>query len=343
MLKSIPGNAQHIGTRGEQQDSFGFSDPADKAFVAHGGLLGVVADGMGGLEGGRQASSAAVTAFLDAYARKTPQEPIPGALRRSLDAANAAVIAVAQQLGNEQGGTGTTLVAAVMHDRSLYWISVGDSRLYVLRSGRLVQVNADHNHGTALWAGVAAGRLDRQQALIDPQASHLTSYLGLPEIPLVDAALRAFSLEPGDVFLECTDGIYRSLSEDEIAEAFRSNATGPACEAIKAAALGKSLAQQDNLTVIAVQCADDSPPRSGTLPLPAGSNRLLITAVLGIELLFGTGLGGWYLSRYLNVGHSRSIQAHANAHTDHPSTPPPQHPSLTRSEQNNSPGKREIQ
>ena len=54
-MKIVAGNAQHIGARQEQQDSFGFSDPGNEAFVAHGGFLGVVADGMGGLSHGSEA------------------------------------------------------------------------------------------------------------------------------------------------------------------------------------------------------------------------------------------------------------------------------------------------
>ena len=63
-LKFLPGNAQHIGAHQEQQDSFAFSDPSDQSFLAHGGLLALVSDGMGGLSNGHQASLAAVRAFL---------------------------------------------------------------------------------------------------------------------------------------------------------------------------------------------------------------------------------------------------------------------------------------
>lgn len=303
MLKYIPANAQHIGARREQQDSFAFSDPADKSFVVHGGLLGIIADGMGGLEGGRQASSAAVAAFLAAYSRKTPAEQIPAALRRSLFAANEAVKSVAQQMGTEEG-TGTTLVAGVVHNTSLYWISAGDSRMYVLRQGHLARVNADHTYGTDLWPEVAAGRMDRQQALTDPQAPHLTSYLGLPEVPSCDVSLRAFPLEPDDIFLACTDGVYRAISEDEMAEAFRSAPPGPACEAIKAATVAKNNPQQDNLTLIAIQLRDTSTPVHLPAAAPAAAaaappkrRSTAMIAVLGLEALFAVGLTTWYVAQ----------------------------------------------
>src|SRR5271170_2245512 len=275
MLKYIPANAQHIGARREQQDSFAFSDPADKTFVAHGGLLGIIADGMGGLEGGRQASGAAVAAFLAAYSRKTIAEQIPAALTRSLSEANAAVKAVAQQMGTEES-TGTTLVAGVIHNTSLYWISAGDSRMYVLRQGHLARVNADHIYGADLWPEVAAGRMDRQQALTDPQAPHLTSYLGLPEVPSYDVSLRPFPLEPDDIFLACTDGVYRTIGEEEMAGAFQSAPPSAACDAIKAATLAKNNPQQDNLTVIAIQVRDSG--NSVRVPEPAAA-AVPVTAV----------------------------------------------------------------
>src|SRR5436305_3497808 len=119
-----PGNAQHIGTRSEQQDSFGFSDPRDRTFTSHAGVLAVVADGMGGMAGGKTASRTAVKAFLDAYKLKRQNETIPAALNRALHFAHEAVRAAAQQIGEEN--MGTTLLAAVTHGQGLYWISAGD-------------------------------------------------------------------------------------------------------------------------------------------------------------------------------------------------------------------------
>src|SRR6516225_11406414 len=109
-MRFAPGNAQHIGARQQQQDAFGFSDPSDKAFVAHGGFLGVVADGMGGLTQGSEASSTAVRSFLQAYKLKTAKESVAEALTRSLLEANRAVLRVAENAS--LGEVGTTLAAA---------------------------------------------------------------------------------------------------------------------------------------------------------------------------------------------------------------------------------------
>jgi len=129
-MRFVPGNAQHIGARHSQQDSFGFADPDAHEFISHGGFLAVVCDGMGGMEYGDAASRTAVRAFLDAYRRKTSEEPIPEALERSVRDANSHVVALAHSLGLVEG-IGTTLVAAALHDHSLYYISVGDSGVFL--------------------------------------------------------------------------------------------------------------------------------------------------------------------------------------------------------------------
>ena len=82
-MRYLPAHAQHIGARHYQQDSIGLADPEDHAFLAHGGFLAVLCDGMGGMEHGDVASQTAVRAILDAYAQKLPTESIPAALERA--------------------------------------------------------------------------------------------------------------------------------------------------------------------------------------------------------------------------------------------------------------------
>ena len=118
------GNAQIVGARTDQQDAFGFSDKDDAYFVRHGGVLAVIADGMGGHAYGGEASRIAVKAFLLDYMAKSERVSIPDALYQAFYAANHAVCAFAEEAG-EAGNCGTTFVAAVVHlaSRSLHWIS----------------------------------------------------------------------------------------------------------------------------------------------------------------------------------------------------------------------------
>src|ERR1700740_2602520 len=121
-MRYLAAHAQHIGPRRYQQDSLGLGDPQNRAFLAHGGFLAVLCDGMGGMEHGDIASQTAVQAFLEAYARKTIGEPSPAARERSAREANARVIEAALNLGLKEG-VGTTLVAAVLHAGFLYFLS----------------------------------------------------------------------------------------------------------------------------------------------------------------------------------------------------------------------------
>lgn len=244
------GNAQHIGAREQQQDSFGFSDPSDQAFVAHGGFLGIVADGVGGLTHGSQASQSAVSAFLQAYHLKSPGESIPDALARSLHQANAAVLGVASEPSAQ--GAGTTLAAAVLHSSSLYWISAGDSRIYLLHAGQLTRITSDHTYARDLDDQSAQGKISRAEAQNNPERGSLTSYLGQAEPKVVDRNTRPLALAQDDRVIICSDGFYRALDDLEIVGAF-SRDLQKGCELSVGQILAKQRQGQDNLTVIALK------------------------------------------------------------------------------------------
>lgn len=252
LLKYLPGNAQHIGSREEQQDSFAFSDLADESFVPHGGVLAVVADGMGGIAAGGEASGAAVRAFLEAYLAKTPAEPIARALTRSLDAAGRAVREVCER---HDEAAGTTLVAVVLHDGFLHWVSVGDSRAYLVRGGRATQITLDHTYRAELDKGVARGEIDPDAAADDPQRDALTSHLGRSEPAEIDRSLSPLPLEPADLVLAATDGLYRGLEAAELARLADAAAPQTVCERLVASVLSRELPEQDNLTVAAIRWA----------------------------------------------------------------------------------------
>ena len=282
-MKFIAGNAQHIGARPQQQDAFGFSDPGDPKFVAHAGFLGVVADGMGGLTHGSEASRSAVLAFLSAYRRKSVGESIPKALTRCLGEANTGVLRVAQNVpaGEE---VGTTLVAAVLHDRILYWVSVGDSRIYLLRGSTLTQVTADHVYARELNRQVAAGKISLQEALNHPERSSLTSYLGQSELAHVDKNIRPLQVRDDDCVMLCSDGFYRALTEPELVAGLRSNPQ-VACDSLLGQALAKHRKQQDNLTVIALK-------RHTRTPIPRAF-KLAFAATAMLLMISSGGLGYW--------------------------------------------------
>jgi protein phosphatase len=247
----LPGNAQDTGSREDQQDSFAFSDPDDTEFVRHGGFVAVLADGMGGLAHGQKASAEAVRAFLAGYSAKTPEESIREALERSARLANTAVAALAEKAGAE-GNMGTTLVAAAVRPGALEWVSVGDSALYLYRRGELRRLSAVHNYGGELDEEVKRGVISVEEAQSHPDREALTSYIGAQDIAAIDLSRSPLALEPADCVLLCSDGLFRTLTPEEIAAELQADPQA-ACEALVQKTLARGDPHQDNVTVLCVK------------------------------------------------------------------------------------------
>jgi PPM family protein phosphatase len=247
-LMVTPGNAQHIGLRGEQQDSFGFSHFDDPEFVTHGGVLAVVADGMGGLALGKESSAIAVQTFLAVYAAKESAEAIADVLDRGLHAANRAVNKRAAEAG-VAGEAGTTIVAVVIHDGKLYRISAGDSRIYLFRQGTLTQITTDYNYGRVLDRMVANGEIGLDEAAAHPSRAALTSYLGKSEVDDYDQPSdQPMDLMSGDKVLLASDGLFGFLPENDIVRLLMSEPQ-QAAEALIQETIALQSPYQDNVTV----------------------------------------------------------------------------------------------
>jgi len=317
-MSFLPGNAQHLGNRSSQQDSFGFGDLEDEKFLAHGGFLAVVCDGMGGMEHGDAASQMAVRSFLEAYLRKTPAESIPEALERSIHEANGRVVEMAHALGAAES-VGTTLVAAVLLDsgapnKAMYFISVGDSGLFYVSEGQIQTVNRPHIFANFLDKAVTRGAISKQQALLHPERESLTSYIGVGNLDEIDRNLDPWPVSDGDSILLASDGLFKTLSAEEILDSLKGHPQAWP-EALVARTLGKKYEFQDNVTVLSVTVQDHPetlklPPvkvekevtPGKTVRLPPGSRapRRLVAAALiviaGIAILGGA--GRWWYKRH---------------------------------------------
>ncbi|UNC91456.1 PP2C family protein-serine/threonine phosphatase [Candidatus Contubernalis alkaliaceticus] len=251
-FKPVPYNCQHVGFRENQEDAFAFSDLENLELVDKKGVLAVVADGMGGLSLGEEASRVAVQTFLREFTLKDRHEPVSHCLERALKVANNSVFDLAYQDGLELD-IGTTLIAAVIFKDELHWISVGDSRIYHFRQGRLTQLTRDHIFMNQLIEDVNNGKITRSEAENHPEGSFLTSYLGLPEIPEIDRSNGPLIMAPGDAVLLCSDGLYNTLSNEEIAAVFKNTKWNIAEELVREALL-KNKRHQDNITVVVLFC-----------------------------------------------------------------------------------------
>jgi serine/threonine protein phosphatase PrpC len=231
-MRILPGNAQHIGARHSQ-----------------------VCDGMGGMEYGDAAGRTAVRAFLDAYRRKTSAEPIPDALERSVREANNQVVALAHSLGLAEG-IGTTLIAVAFTERSIYYISVGDSGIFHCTGGQCRMINRPHVFANILDAAVARGTLSREDAESHPERESLTSYIGTESLEEIDRNLEPLPLGAHDTILLASDGLFKTLDPDEIRASLEGDPQSWP-ELLVERTLAKKREFQDNVTVLSVTLETD--------------------------------------------------------------------------------------
>jgi protein phosphatase len=255
-VRITPDNAQCLGGREEQQDAYACFDQTVKA-VPHAGYVAIVADGMGGMRLGKEAAEAAVRAFLDAYAEKTEEETIPDALRRAVFRANASVLELADEHG-VRGDAGTTLIAAVIQGDELYWISVGDSRIYRLDGQSITQLNKEHNLKSKLERLAAQGLVGEEEANAHLQRDALLSYIGIEELTEIDMSPAPMKLLPDCCILLCSDGLYRTLSGDEILSATWSSQPREIARNLVKAVMDKRKQHQDNVTAVTLTLHDEN-------------------------------------------------------------------------------------
>lgn len=294
-MKIIPDNAQALGTRERQEDSFAFSNFDNPEFIKEKGYLAIVADGMGGLFYGKEASEIAVQSFLESYQSYTSFESIIDLLHLSLQDANKMVrnMAVEQDKVDQ---TGTTLAAATIIEGSLYWISVGDSRIYLYRNGELIQLNEDHQYSKLLYEEVMKENITVEEANSHPQRNALISFLGLPSLPEIDFNVKEMPLENGDIVLLCSDGLHGFMTDEEIAAILKENNPSPAQPLIDFT-LQKKHPYQDNITVATLTFVKEEAPPSPAPELPVEDTKqkkVSLTIILSILFFFIIGAGIYF-------------------------------------------------
>jgi serine/threonine protein phosphatase PrpC len=307
-MRYLPAHAQHIGARHYQQDSIGLADPEDHAFLAHAGFLAILCDGMGGMEHGDVASQTAVRAILDAYAQKLPSESIPAALERAAREANEHVIAAALDLGLKEG-VGTTLVAAVLHDGYLYFVSVGDSAIYHVRGGDIHMVNRPHVFANLLDQAADRGQISRSEAAQHPERESLTSFIGIHDLREIDQNTEPWPVAAGETILLASDGLFKTLEPAEILECLKGHPQAWP-EALVSRTLDRERPGQDNVTVVSVTLDSESlgefvpepPPSIFEAPVQpanpgtASPGKIWLLAALFLLLLAAAFAGLWYFS-----------------------------------------------
>lgn len=237
------------GAREEQQDDYGVIDAPDLTPDGTEHMVLVVADGMGGHQGGAAASRTVVRAFVRSY--EAEQGPVVERLRGALQAANAAIAEETAQAPKFEG-MGATLVAGAITKHGLEWISVGDSMLMLLRNGKLSRLNADHSMTPILADLVESSRMTAADFDAEPERSALRSALTGEPLRLIDVSSQPVPLEPGDCVVLASDGL-ASLSNRAIATAILDSRAGglqAAVDRLLALIVDERRPGQDNATVL---------------------------------------------------------------------------------------------
>ena len=242
-------NFRNIGSRKEQQDDFCVSDISDKKALSEKGLMAVVADGMGGLEGGALISNLVTDTFLNNYKNQLNFEPT-SFLYRTAEIAEHAVEDYMKQTGINGG---STLVAVIVKGSQMNYISVGDSHIYLLRDNKLTLINKEHNFGALLKEKADRGEIDPKEPYINPKRNALTAYIGMGSFNIVDRNANPIFLKDGDKVLLCSDGVYNALGDDALIVALAGDAS-TAARKLQSDILAQNIPSQDNFTAVILEC-----------------------------------------------------------------------------------------
>lgn len=229
--------------RDHNEDYLLYIEPEDDEEFASKGRLLLVADGMGGHNGGEVASSIAAAALRQAFLDADSEEP-KTVLLRGFSQAQREILARGSA-ADDLSGMGTTCTAVILRNGELSFGHIGDSRLYLLRDGVISQLSEDH---TLVHQLVKGGALTKEEAETFERKNVLTAALGMrSEEVAADFSEAPVILQPGDTLIVSSDGLHGMIHDDEIAEAAGTMNPDGACLALVKLAIERG--GPDNITV----------------------------------------------------------------------------------------------
>lgn len=241
------GILHHIGQRDEQQDSFCLSDINNKNSIRDKGIMAVVADGMGGLEGGSIISQLVADTFNNRYKQTNNFEPENFLYETAQESEN-----IVDDYKKRTGiNGGSTLVAIIIKAGELHTLSVGDSRIYLLRQGKLKKINQEHTFGAYLKEKADRGEVNPEEPYINSKRDALTAFIGIGNFRKVYRG-EPIPLFQGDKILLCSDGVFNALNDEAIIATLTGDAF-VAAEKMEKAILAQYIPTQDNFTGIILE------------------------------------------------------------------------------------------
>jgi serine/threonine protein phosphatase PrpC len=241
-------------------------------------LLLAVADGLGGHAYGDVAAQMAIELLGEAFAREAkPKIAEPGAfLFRAFGAAHTAILREADKRRLDDTPR-TVLVACIIQDGRVCWTHVGDSRLYLLRQGRILHRTRDH---TLVQQLIDEGRIREEAVASHPERNRLLQCIGGYQAPRPDPASNA-PLEKGDLLVLCSDGFWGPLTQRHILHALLTRPLERAIPELVDLAEARAGGHSDNISVVALAWHEEGLTQDRT---PAGGTQTEIKDLTATEL-----------------------------------------------------------
>ncbi len=235
----------YIGKRDSQEDAALFEKYDN-------GIFAVLCDGMGGYSAGELASNECVWNMRRiADALYMCDEPlIRDVYLKQINDTNMHVYGMTNGDGIPLG-CGTTMVSVIIRGDLMYYASVGDSHIYLIRNNEINLINEEHNVLSELTRLESEGKVSHEYVKNYPNKSGLTSYVGMETMGKVDIYKSPLCLETGDVIVLCSDGLYRTINDGNIMNIINSNSSvSDAADRLVETAKYIGNVKQDNLTFI---------------------------------------------------------------------------------------------
>lgn len=236
-------------------------DSCDTFERADGTRLLIVADGMGGHQGGATASLTAVAMIRELFDQDTSNNT-PDMIQRAIQTANARIYEIAQEDPGLEG-MGTTVVAFLLDTRYRGTVAhVGDSRAYRYRKGQLKALTTDHSVVAEMQR---RGLISADEAAIHPRRNEILRSVGI--LPAVEVEVAAVEVAPGDRFVLCSDGLSGVVGDDEIAAVVQAETPGAAVDLLIQMANERGAPDNVTVQVLSIPTGDGGGDPEATAPV----------------------------------------------------------------------------